>query len=340
MLDVSDNQQSLPSFLITIDTEGDNLWSQPKEVTTENSRYLPRFQQLCEKYSLKPTYLTNYEMARCPVFQEFGRDVLARGTAEIGMHLHAWDMPPNHPLTAADLAAQPYLIEYPDEVMCAKIQVMTETLEQTFGVKMVSHRAGRWAFDERYARILREQGYLLDCSVTPYLSWRTSMGDPSRSGGQDYSQFPTTAYFLKPDDIRSPGESSLLEVPVTTLPKPGPFAKPLRRNYYRLPRGVRGVVNRLIPLYWFRPNGHNVDQMLAILDVIRAEKGDYVEFMLHSSEFMPGCNPRFKTEADIDRLYADMERVFAAAKDTFYGRTMHEYYDHFCARPGRTKPVI
>ena len=31
-------------FIITIDTEGDNIWSHPETVTTENTRYLPRFQ--------------------------------------------------------------------------------------------------------------------------------------------------------------------------------------------------------------------------------------------------------------------------------------------------------
>ena len=83
-----------PSFLITIDTEGDDQWSRRGEVTTENARFLPRFQELCERYGLKPTYLTNYEMAKSPAFQPFGREVLRRGTAEIGMHLHAWNSPP------------------------------------------------------------------------------------------------------------------------------------------------------------------------------------------------------------------------------------------------------
>ncbi|MDR8263551.1 deacetylase, partial [Acinetobacter baumannii] len=50
-----------PAFLITIDTEGDNLWQKHDSITTENARYLPRFQQLCEKYGFKPVYLTNYE---------------------------------------------------------------------------------------------------------------------------------------------------------------------------------------------------------------------------------------------------------------------------------------
>jgi hypothetical protein len=39
-----------PAFLITIDTEGDNLWSRPRTITTRNAHSLPRFQALCEKY--------------------------------------------------------------------------------------------------------------------------------------------------------------------------------------------------------------------------------------------------------------------------------------------------
>ena len=69
-----------PAFLISIDTEGDDLWSVPEEVTTENARYLPRFQSLCERHGLKPTWLTNYEMAESPAFGEFAHDVLRRGT--------------------------------------------------------------------------------------------------------------------------------------------------------------------------------------------------------------------------------------------------------------------
>ena len=119
-----------PSFLITIDTEGDDLWSQPRHATTRNARFLPRFQALCERHHLKPTYLTNYEMACAPEFVELTRDAVERGHAEVGMHLHAWHSPPEHALTADDANAQPYLIEYPEEVMRAKIRTMTDLLEQ------------------------------------------------------------------------------------------------------------------------------------------------------------------------------------------------------------------
>jgi len=83
-----------PSFLITIDTEGDNLWAKTRSISTRNSQSLYRFQALCERYQFQPTYLTNYEMAICPVFQEFGRDILKRQVGEIGMHLHAWRVLP------------------------------------------------------------------------------------------------------------------------------------------------------------------------------------------------------------------------------------------------------
>ncbi len=106
-----------PAFIITVDTEGDNEWSRPNPILTRNAAYLPRFQALCEEFGFKPTWLTNYEMATSPEFVRFGRDVIARGAGEIGMHLHAWSSPPIKPLTHDDHATHPYLIEFAPDVM-------------------------------------------------------------------------------------------------------------------------------------------------------------------------------------------------------------------------------
>src|SRR5512145_3376432 len=130
-----------PAFLITVDTEGDDLWSQPGKITTKNARFLPRFQSLCEKYGFRPSWLVNYEMAECPEFVEFARDFLRRETGEVGMHLHGWNSPPIRPLTDDDYRHQPYLFEYPEPVMREKIHVMTDLLEERFERKMVVHRA-------------------------------------------------------------------------------------------------------------------------------------------------------------------------------------------------------
>jgi hypothetical protein len=314
-----------PVFLVTIDTEGDNIWSRPRRLETRNAEVLPRFQALCERYALRPTYLTNWEMAESPVFREFGRDVLARQTGEIGMHLHAWNSPPEWPLTEDDLAHLPYLIEYPEPVMREKVRILTDTLENVFGVDMVSHRAGRWAFDERYARALVAEGYRIDCSVTPHVSWRAHRGAPNGHGGTDYRLFPQTAYHIDPYDITRPGKpGALVEVPMTILRHgPGPAERMAYAGNCLLALLGRSPRRRGRPR-WLRPNGRNRAEMLEILEVARNQGRDYVEFMLHSSEFLAG-SPNFATTASIESLFDDLDVLFAAASTHFAGATLAEY---------------
>ncbi|HYT37499.1 MAG TPA: hypothetical protein VEL49_09995 [Ktedonobacteraceae bacterium] len=302
-----------PAFLVTIDTEGDNLWSRPRVVTTRNAEYLPRFQALCEKYGLKPTYLTSWEMVYSPAFRELGRDLLARRTGEIGMHLHAWNSPPLAPLTADDDRYQPFLIDYPEDQMREKVKVLTSELEDTFEVTMVSHRAGRWSFNETYARILVDHGYRVDCSVTPHVSWASILGDPNGNGGTDFSRFPDTAYFVDLNDIRRPGGSPLLELPMTIVPP----------SYQGVPAG------RFFPsCLWLRPTRRNRKTLLYILSIARQEQRSYVEFMLHSSELMPGGSPTFPSRESIEALYDALEALFTAAQDVFEGYTLSDYYVH------------
>ena len=86
----------MKKFLITIDTEGDNLWQwkDGDSIGTDNTKYLPRFQKLCDKYGFKPTWLTNYEMMMDDNYVQFITEVVNEDRGEIGMHLHAWSTPP------------------------------------------------------------------------------------------------------------------------------------------------------------------------------------------------------------------------------------------------------
>ena len=296
-------------FLITIDVEGDNVWAKPKQVETGNAAYMPRFQALCEKYGLRPTYLTNHEMAMSPVYREFAQDVAKRNVGEIGMHLHAWDTPPFEPLTGDDSRHQPYLIDYPESTIRKKVRVMTDILETMVGTKMLSHRAGRWAFNAPYARALVDCGYVADCSVTPHVSWRARPGAPSGTGGSDYTRAPEDPYFIDLDDVVRAGTSPLLEVPMTIVAS----MKLARSMSSRLGARASTAVNRLLPpIQWLRPNGKNLQSMLQIIRTKRDAGATHIEFMLHSSELMPGGSPTFKTAEAIEHLYADMEQVFAA----------------------------
>jgi hypothetical protein len=314
-----------PAFLITIDTEGDNLWSAPSVITTENSRWLPRFQAVCDDFGLKPTYVTNYEMALCPVFREFARAAIRDHRAEVGAHLHAWNSPPLAPLTANDNACGPYATEYPPELLFEKVRVLTRLLEDTFGRKMISHRAGRWGFDGIYARALVENGYLADCSVTPGVSWRSSKGDPHGAGGPDYTGYPQDPYFLDLNDISKPGASSLLEVPVTIGPvSPAPVDRVRERLPKRAP--LRRALNRLWPpLTWLRPDGSNLPQMLRLVRKTAGEGRAVIEFMLHSSELMPGGSPTFPDAPSIERLYGDLRVLFGEAARLTAPSTLGEF---------------
>ena len=318
------------AFIITIDTEGDDLWARPRQITTRNAQNLPRFQSLCEQFRFKPVYLANYEMAMSDVFVEFGRDVLARGAGEIGMHLHAWNSPPLDPLTSDDFHYQPYLIEFPEPLMREKIKTLTRLLEDRFDQKMVSHRAGRWSFDGRYAAILLDEGYRVDCSVTPGVDWRASLGDPDGNGGSDYTDFPDRPYLLNPSDISVPASGTLLEVPMTTrssgLHRRAPWT-------YRVPL-LRQAAHRISPkLGWLCPTPllerNNLNAMLQVARAARAEGVAHLEFMVHSSELMPGGSPAFKDVSDIERLYEHLEMLFAELSSWCRGVTLKEFHARF-----------
>ncbi len=320
-----------PAFLITIDTEGDNLWSYPSEITTENSRYLRRFQLLCERYALKPTWLTNWEMVNCGTYRDFAKDCLKRGTAEIGMHLHAWNNPPIIPLSADDNRLVPFLIQFDESIMRDKIAVITDRLEDAFGAKMLSHRAGRWAFNETYARLLVEHGYRIDCSVSPHM--RGEHGDPSVKEVADYTNFPESAYWVDLKNIaKEDPHSTLLELPVTIVAKPRTGLLKVAELASNLHSFPRRVLDRFAPkALWLRPDGRNRHAMQSVLDTALQEERAYVEFMLHSSEFMPGGSPRFPTEMHIERLYDDLEALFEHARGRFEGLTLAEYHARLTA---------
>jgi hypothetical protein len=315
--------QRPPCFLITVDTEGDNAWAHPENLTTANSKFIPRFQALCESYGLKPTYFVNFEMATCPRFKEFGLDLLKRGTGEIGMHLHAWDSPPLIPLTANDSQNHPYLIEYREPVMRDKIAFMTDLLEETFGVKMTSHRAGRWGFNSTYAKILAEKGYLADCSVTPHVSWSQYSGDPTQKGGPDYTDFPELPYFMNLEDISKEGTSSLLEIPVTSMDMRPPVVHSIARHFAFGSLPSRAL-NRFFPaICWLSPIHRDAGLTMRIVKRAAAEKRTCVQ-AFHSSEFMPGGSPRFPRREDVEALYRDLHQVFEMAKENFRGTTVTE----------------
>jgi hypothetical protein len=288
-------------------------------------------------------------MAVSEAFADFAQSVLERGTGEIGMHLHAWNSPPLDPLTGNDFRHQPRLTDFPKSAMREKVKRLTDLLEDRFDRKMISHRGGRWALDSGYAAVLLEEGYRVDCSVTPGIDWRSSPGAPGGTGGPDFRACPAQPYFLSPTDISVPASEGLLELPMTVR------ASPAYRNarwVYAIPL-VRRFANRISPaLSWLcpvqptlsAPLSRHLEVMLDVARAARRERPVHLEFMLHSSELMPGGSPMFRRDSDIERLYEYLEMLFEEVSPWSSGTTLAEFYDQYTkagahAESGRLYPV-
>ena len=299
-------------FIITIDNEEDNQWDCNAASTTENARYLQRFQELCNRYGFKPVYLTTYHMAKNPIFVKFAKQHLKTNSCEVGMHLHAWCSPPEYQLeTKTNNRA--YLIEYPYEIMEEKIRYLDKLLEDTFEQKIVSHRSGRWALNQQYIELLSKYGYLCDCSVTPGIDWSNHTGETGYPGS-NYRAMPKTPYVLS---------KQLLEVPVSIR----------NLRYFDLGsiHSMKGLVREGYHLFhgkktWIRPSNNSLYQMIKLAEKIYSEKTDYLMFMIHSSELMPGGSPYYPTEESIEKLYVTLEELFNHLSKYYQGVTLKEYY--------------
>lgn len=310
----------MKKVIITMDTEGDNLWKWKLGdlITTQNAMYLQRFQDLCNNYSFKPVWLSNYEMIQDSRFVDFISKVEEKAEGELGMHLHAWNSPPEYKLTNIKQNGAPYLIEYPTEIMEEKIDYLTSLIKARTGIIPTSHRAGRWAMDERYFYLLIKYGYTVDCSVTPGINWCNSVGATPNAVGSDYSECNTSPYWIQFDDKK------ILEIPVTIRKSHKIFLSDKRNLKNICKSAYYGVKGSYL---WLRPQKDNLNQMLELIKKIEYSKNDdYIMFMLHSSELMPGGSPNFETDLSIENLYKDLEVLFKYLSNRFEGITLRQYY--------------
>ena len=288
-------------FIITVDTEGDNQWAKEKKITTENLKFLPRFQKLCEKYGFIPTYLVSYEITQSTEGIKMLVEWQNQNKAEIGAHLHPWVMP--------DYKGEGKV--YPSELagldLKQQLEILTRSIEEKFGNRPTSYRAGRWGFDGRQAEILSELGYLVDCSVSPKVSWEKILGMVGGKGGPDFRFNGVNPYYVF---------GNLLEVPLTIL-----FTGILKKEknaFANFFLGLRsGFLKKILNKIFFRQKwlrifpGSKVGDWINIYKSAKLNKLPCLEFMIHSSELMPGGSPYAKNKYAVDLIYFQLEKMFA-----------------------------
>jgi hypothetical protein len=304
------------ALLLTIDVEEDMpRWVPEREITVHNVAALPRLQRLCDDFGVLPTYLTTYRVAIDPAAADVLGDLQSQGRCEIGAHLHPWNTPPlpHGPELQAMRATQ-----IPVDAMRAKLRTLTDTLEQVFGQRPRSHRAGRFGLNGVCLQALEDLGYAVDSSVVPGVSMRGE-------GGEDFIEAPTTPYFPDRMDPRRPGDCAVYEVPVSTgltlALRPG-----LRRLYLRLPRWtrVRGLLSRdglgLVDQHWLYPTLVNEASLIRLADVLIDDGVPVLNVFMHSSELQAGASIYSRSADDVTAVLVRMRRLFEHVIRKYQGR--------------------
>jgi len=193
-------------FIVTIDVEEDNWGFEGSDFAVENVRMLPRLQKVFDRYGLKPTYLASYPVVSCNWAASILSDILSQNKCEIGAHLHPWNTPPFE----EDINERNSMLKnLPYDLQVAKFKVLTEKMVSVFGHKPLSFRAGRWGLGPETVKALIACGYLVDCSVTPTMSWL------HYGNGPEYTNTTTEPYWLSAYGKNNECNGSILEVPAT-----------------------------------------------------------------------------------------------------------------------------
>lgn len=313
-------------LVITVDTEADNQWRQGEPLSLENLRYVPRFQSLCEKFHFVPTYLLTYEVLEDDVFVSLLKKWESSGVAEGGAHLHPWTTPP---IQQNEERVQPFPSELPKDLFAKKLETLTALFKERMERCPTSFRAGRWGFDESLVEPLLAEGYQVDCSFTPKINWNTTLKNTKERRLPDHRSISIFPQLYKGK------EGSLVEVPMTIMYTRS-FVKEdsfLGKMFNYFPDSfLKKALNKIcFKVKWLRIFPETKVQDL--IDVYTAAKRNnlpVIEFMIHSSELMPGGSPYAKTQESVEKIYDILDKFFSfLSKEEVRGVGLTQFSDEY-----------
>lgn len=296
----------MPKYLaVTIDTETDSRrWKPEFPYTLRNIKAIPKLQKLFDRYGVRPTYLITYPVARDLESAKILRNITDR--CEVGSHLHPWTSPP------FSSEKERFELSYPhrSNLEREKLLNLTQTIEEVFGRRPLSYRAGRYGFDEESRKVLKELGYLVDTSVTPTMSW-------SSDGGPDFSGIKNTQPYIL---------EGILEVPISIAVKGASFA-----GYNGLPPKIKGILRRLgiVKTVWLRPSFSSFEEMKWLADSLLDRGVSVFTMMFHSNELLAGTSPYIKTEKEAELFFWKLDKIldYLMNQRKLESKTLSELYN-------------
>ncbi len=272
---------------LSLDVEEEGLFRGSYGISstpTTNLAHLHRLRPLCSM-GARPTLFCAWPVLRDDAAWRHIAALAADWPVEIGAHLHHWNTPPLsgdggavHRVPSASL---------PDDVFAAKLDSVLEAARARTGSRPVSFRMGRWDLHARHWPLLARAGILADASVRPLHRGTAQNLAP------DHFLAPQTGPYLIPTPA-----GSIFEAPLTVTPLLPPLTGIIRASGRR---GIEASLQHwgalaLLPVY------HPLWAMKAVTALSTSRGSDLIMLTWHSSEMMPGGNPRMPDAPSIDRF--------------------------------------
>ena len=297
-----------PIFIVTVDTESDDAWYKPEVIKLENMKEIPRFQDLCVKYDIIPTYLLSYECATREEAVSILKPISDSQKCEIGHHLHSWSTPPfQRKNNNGDVDLEwihAYQSELPDSLFEEKAENLKEKIKQNYGIYPTSHRAGRFGIDQRSIDWLIKNKFVVDTTVVPLKDYSLYKG--KKNGGPDFDNKSMKPYLWK----GSHG-NSLLEIPVSVYYPSNFFKKSFfRKETLGKKIGNKFKIGRLLSL---NPEFSEDFNEIMIKSEIRNKKL-IINLFLHSSELALNCSPFSNNIENYKKVWLILEKTFKFIK--------------------------
>lgn len=283
---------------VVVDTEEEFDWFAPPDHAARavtHFKKLHRFQELCQRYSVKPCYVVDHPVATDPLAYDVIKPWLEDNACVVGAHLHPWVNPPYvEELNFANM----YPGNLPETLELEKMRFLKEAIVQNLGISPTIYKSGRYGFGPHTAKNLLSLGFKVDLSFSPAFDMRDE-------GGPNHKKIPVSPFLI--------GEPSaqILSLPGTgaiigAMPWVHDFGR--RHERFKLP----GVFSRLglADRIKLSPEGFTSDEHKKLTQSLVKQGVSLFSLTLHSSSLSPGCSPYVSTERDVDEILARCERYF------------------------------
>ena len=279
---------------VTIDVEEEGLFSgryDKYDAPVHNVSKLSLLDPLFREWGIRPTLFLSYKVAQHRPHHDLILSLQEKWKAEIGAHLHMWNTPPFVPINDPEPVSSEMI---PREIMREKLETLLEEMIK-MGKKPSSFRMGRFDMGPRLFSLLEEAEIRVDSSISP---------TRSEYGGGAYLRAPTNPYFPDPAKPWSPGDSTILEVPLTILPLLPATGRLLEGLWNRVPSSRHAVswTSKYLFSLSAQPVAQGIGRLKTAVKLHARRGGDVVTIFFHSSELTPGISPIHPSDRHVEQF--------------------------------------